>query len=43
MLKIYGLYRSRATRNIWLCEELGIPFELIPVIQADRLASPTFF
>jgi glutathione S-transferase len=40
MLKIYGLYRSRATRNIWLCGELGIPFELVPVIQADRLSSP---
>jgi glutathione S-transferase len=40
MLKIYGLYRSRATRNIWLCDELGVPFELVPVIQADRLASP---
>ena len=38
MLKIYGLYRSRATRNIWLCDELGIPFELVPVIQADRPA-----
>ena len=39
MLKIYGLYRSRATRNIWLCDELGVPFTLVPVIQADgRLA-----
>lgn len=40
MLKIYGVYRSRATRNIWLCGELGVPFTLVPVIQADRLASP---
>lgn len=40
MLKIYGLYRSRATRNIWLCGELGIPFTLVPVIQSDRAASP---
>lgn len=40
MLKIYGLYRSRATRNIWLCDELGVPFELVQVIQADRLSSP---
>ncbi len=38
MLKIYGLYRSRATRNIWLCDELGIPFELVPVVQANRPA-----
>ncbi len=38
MLKIYGLYRSRATRNIWLCDEVGIPFELVPVVQANRPA-----
>lgn len=40
MLKIYGLYRSRATRNIWLCDELGVPFTLVPVIQAYRLPDP---
>ncbi len=39
MLKIYGLYRSRATRNIWLCDELGVPFELVPVVQANRQGS----
>ena len=26
MLTIYGVYRSRASRNIWLANELGIPF-----------------
>ncbi|RYE61944.1 MAG: glutathione S-transferase family protein, partial [Rhizobiaceae bacterium] len=31
MLKIYGVYRSRATRPLWLIEELGLPFEHIPV------------
>jgi glutathione S-transferase len=40
MLKIYGVYRSRATRNIWLCGEMGIPFESVPVVQANRLADP---
>lgn len=40
MLKIYGLYRSRASRNIWFCDEAGIPFELVPVVQADRPAGP---
>lgn len=40
MLKIYGLYRSRATRNIWLCDELGVPYELVPVMQAYRLGTP---
>lgn len=41
MLKIYGVYRSRASRNIWLAHELGLPFELIPVIQAYRLPDPS--
>ena len=40
MLKIYGVYRSRATRNIWLAEELGLPFKVVPVIQAYRLPNP---
>ncbi|AYD00072.1 glutathione S-transferase family protein [Neorhizobium sp. NCHU2750] len=37
MLKIYGVYRSRATRPLWLVEEIGLPFEHIPIIQAYRL------
>lgn len=41
MLKLYGLYRSRASRNIWLLDEMGVPFELVPVIQANRLADPS--
>ncbi|MGK9050318.1 glutathione S-transferase family protein [Neorhizobium petrolearium] len=40
MLKIYGVYRSRATRPLWLVEELGIPFEIVPVIQGYRLPEP---
>jgi glutathione S-transferase len=40
MLTIYGVYRSRASRNIWLAGELGIPFEHVPVIQAYRLSDP---
>jgi glutathione S-transferase len=39
-LRIYGVLRSRASRNVWLARELGIPFERIPVIQAYRLADP---
>ena len=38
MLTIYGVYRSRAARNIWLANELGIPFKLVPVMQLYRLA-----
>ena len=37
MLTIYGVYRSRASRNIWLAGELGIPFRLVPVMQRYRL------
>lgn len=40
MLTIYGVYRSRASRNIWLADELGVPFKHVPVIQAYRLADP---
>lgn len=40
MLTIYGVTRSRASRIVWLCHELGLPFEQVPVIQAYRLADP---
>lgn len=40
MLTIYGCYRSRATRPIWLAMEAGIAFEHVPVIQANRLKDP---
>jgi glutathione S-transferase len=40
MLKIYGVYQSRASRNYWMALELGIEFESIPVVQSHRLADP---
>lgn len=40
MLTIYGVYRSRASRNYWMAGELGIPFKSVPVVQAYRLANP---
>jgi glutathione S-transferase len=40
MLKIYGVYRSRASRNIWLAHELGLPFQHVAVIQGYRVADP---
>jgi glutathione S-transferase len=40
MLTIYGVYRSRASRNIWLAMELDIPFKTVPVMQLYRLADP---
>ncbi|HEV7308327.1 glutathione S-transferase family protein [Ensifer sp.] len=40
MLTIYGVYRSRASRNYWMARELGIPFKSVPVVQARRVADP---
>lgn len=40
MVKIYGAYRSRATRPLWLMEEIGMPFEHVPVLQSKRLDNP---
>ncbi|RNF35699.1 glutathione S-transferase family protein [Paracoccus methylarcula] len=40
MLTIHGVTRSRASRIIWLCHEIGIEFEQVPVIQAYRLPDP---
>ncbi|KQO79743.1 glutathione S-transferase family protein [Rhizobium sp. Leaf262] len=40
MLTIYGVYRSRATRTLWLAGELGLKYKHVPVIQARRLADP---
>jgi glutathione S-transferase len=40
MLTIYGVTRSRASRIIWLCHEIGLSFRQVPVIQAYRLTDP---
>lgn len=40
MLTIYGVYRSRAIRPLWLLAESGTPFTHVPVTQAYRLADP---
>jgi glutathione S-transferase len=40
MLTIYGVYRSRASRPIWLAHEIGLSFRHVPVMQAYRLSAP---
>lgn len=40
MLTIHGVTRSRASRIIWLCHEIGLTYRQVPVIQAYRLADP---
>jgi glutathione S-transferase len=39
-LKIYGMLRSRAARTAWMCEELAVPYQQVPIMQAYRLADP---
>lgn len=39
-LKIYGVLRSRASRPVWMAKELGLSYELVPVVQAYRLERP---
>ena len=31
MITIYHVPRTRSVRVIWLCEELGVPYEVVPV------------
>lgn len=38
MIILYGVYRSRASRPLWLLAELDLPFSHVPVIQSYRLA-----
>ena len=40
MITLYGVYRSRASRPLWLLAETGTPFTHVPVIQAYRLPNP---
>lgn len=40
MLTIYGVYRSRASRNYWMALELGLEVRSVPVIQARRVKDP---
>ena len=43
MLKLYGNLRSRATRCIWMLEEMGEPYELIETsVRSDDLQNPAY-
>ncbi len=37
MITLYGVYRSRASRPLWLLAECGVTYRHVPVIQAYRL------
>jgi glutathione S-transferase len=40
MITLYGVYRSRASRPLWLLAECGVDFTHVPVIQSYRLNQP---
>jgi glutathione S-transferase len=40
MITIYGCYRSRASRPLWLLAETATPYTHVPVMQAYRLPDP---
>ncbi len=40
MVTLYGVYRSRASRPVWLMGEIGMDFTHVPVIQGYRLPDP---
>jgi glutathione S-transferase len=40
MITLYGAFRSRASRPLWMLGEAGVAFTHVPVIQAYRLADP---
>ncbi len=42
MIKLYGVPQSRAGRCIWMLEELGVPFELVPVSFAGDNKKPEY-
>lgn len=39
-LKLYGVLKSRASRVVWMLNELDQPFEHVPVVQAYRMSAP---
>ena len=42
-VKIYGIARSRAIRNVWACEEGGVPYELVRTQWTDGgMKTPEF-
>ena len=41
MVTIDGVLRSRATRPVWVMEEAGAAYDLVPVLQSYRLPDPT--
>lgn len=41
-IKLYGIPRSRAARCLWLLEELGVPYENVPVSFIGDVQKPDY-
>jgi len=41
-IKIYGVVRSRALRCLWMLEELGLPYEQVPIVPREGTRTPDF-
>ncbi len=41
-IKIYGVVRSRALRCLWMLEELGLPYEQVPVTPREGSRTPEY-
>lgn len=42
MIKLYGVPASRASRALWMLEELGVAYENVPVSFASEAQKPDF-
>jgi glutathione S-transferase len=42
MIKLYGIPRSRASRCLWMLEELGVPYQNVPVNFLGEAQKPEF-
>jgi glutathione S-transferase len=42
MIKVYGVPRSRTMRPLWMLEELGVPYENVPVDFVAGTKTPEF-
>jgi glutathione S-transferase len=42
MIRLYGQARSRASRSLWMLEEIGIPYERVPIRPHSESRAPDF-
>jgi glutathione S-transferase len=42
MIKLYGIPASRASRSLWMLDELGVPYENVPVNFLGEAQRPEF-